>query len=88
MKREAVKYLVGMKLAEAGIRRYEDAARRLGVTPQHLSAVLACRDMSAPVQQGLADLCGCTPQELFGRYTSPKLARRRKLKSTRGRDCA
>lgn len=73
MKAEAVKYLVGLKLCEVGIKNYLDLADRLGITPQYLSLILATRERPAKHQRAIARICRCTAQELFGEFTSPEL---------------
>ena len=70
---DVVKYLVGLLAAQKGIRRFDQLARRLGISPSHLSNLLACRDRSPRQQLALAKLLGKTPQELFGQYTAPEL---------------
>lgn len=74
MKREGVKYLIGLKLVDAGYRNYEELARKLGISPAYLSLIINCVEQPAEWQQKIADLLGCTPKELFGPCTNPKLA--------------
>lgn len=73
MKRECIKYLVGLRLAERGVRGFAEAARQLGVSPAHLSNVVAGRHRTPATQVRLARLCGCTPEDLFGEYTHPSI---------------
>lgn len=73
MKRDLVKYETGLRLAKNGIRTFAEAARRLGISPAHLSNILACRETPAAAQLGLARLCQCRPSDLFGEHTNPEL---------------
>lgn len=73
MKREVVKYKVGLMLAEAGISSFVTAAEILGISPQYLSMILSCERRPAKIQRALARLCHHKPQDLFGPFTHPDL---------------
>jgi lambda repressor-like predicted transcriptional regulator len=64
---------LALLLAEKGIRTYSQAASLLGVSLQHLSTILACREKNPRMQKAVAKLCGKTPKEIFGEFTHPDL---------------
>ena len=72
-KPESVKYLVGLLLAEKGIRRFDEAAARIGYSKSALSDTLSGVRRTAAIQRGIAELCGRSPSDLFGPLTHPDL---------------
>jgi len=70
---ELVKYVVGLLLAERGIRDFQEASRRMGITLQAFSQVVHGDRKTAHIQRGIAELCGRSPQDLFGALTHPDL---------------
>ena len=76
MKREGVKYLIGLKLINAGYRNFEDFARKVGISPSYLSIIINCVEQPAEWQQKIADLLGCMPREIFGPCTNPSLIKK------------
>jgi hypothetical protein len=68
-RRAAVKYLVGLRLALAGIHQFEDVAVRIGVTGSAISQVLSGQRRTPRIQRAIADLCGCRPVDCFGELT-------------------
>jgi len=70
---KTVKYVIGLALANAGIHRFEEAARRLRISRSYFSLILSCERRPARYQKALARLCAKRPEDLFGQFTNPDL---------------
>jgi transcriptional regulator with XRE-family HTH domain len=77
MKREAVKYIIGLAMVEAGIASFADLAGRLGVSTAYLSQIVNGVERPPAQQRRIAELLGREPRDLFGRWTHPTLTTRR-----------
>ena len=80
---EVVKYQTGLLMAKRGMRTFDDLAARLGISKQHLSNILACRQRPARLQLRIARLLGTTPLALFGRYCHRDLVDLRNARAAR-----
>jgi len=70
--RAIVKHLIALRLAEHGIRSFTEVAGRLQISTSRLSSVVRCEVRTAFIQKGLAALCRCMPEDLFGPWTHPR----------------
>ena len=70
---KTVKWRIGLALAEAGIPRLAEAARRLGISRSYLSMILAGHERPAHHQRAIARLCRRPPHDLFGDFLNPEL---------------
>lgn len=82
MQRQCVKYLIGLRLCQAGIASFAEAADRLGISRPYMSSIANGDEQPEHHQRELARLCCCEPAELFGPYTHPNL----KAARSRGRN--
>jgi len=73
MTRKTVKYVIGLALANAGIHRFEEAARKLRISRSYLTRIISCERRPASLQRAISRLCGKRPEDLFGEYCHPDL---------------
>lgn len=73
MESSCVKHLIGLKLAEAGISSFAEAARLLGIKRAYFSLIIHGHERPEKHQHALARLCGCRAEDLFGEFTHPHL---------------
>jgi len=73
MNRESVKFIVGLALAQKGIHRFDDVAKRLGISKVYFSLILSCDRTPARYQKAIAEICGRRPVEIFGPFVNPDL---------------
>jgi transcriptional regulator with XRE-family HTH domain len=73
MKREAVKYIIGLAMVEAGIASFADLAGRLGVSTAYLSQIVNGVERPPAQQRRIAEMLGREPKAIFGPFTHPSL---------------